>query len=62
MNHIVSQRVVAELAPTGVLRAGINMSNMLLVTGRTELGDPAGVSPDMADEIARRLGVTVTYV
>ena len=62
MNQIVSQRVVAELAPTGVLRAGINMSNMLLVTGRTESGDPAGVSPDMAAEIARRLGVAVTYV
>ena len=62
MNQIASQRVVAELAPTGVLRAGINMSNMLLVTGRTESGDPAGVSPDMAAEIARRLGVAVTYV
>ena len=62
MNQIVSQRVVAELAPTGVLRAGINMSNMLLVTGRTESGDPAGVSPDMAAEIARRLDVAVTYV
>jgi len=62
VNQIVSQRVVAELAPTGVLRAGINMSNMLLVTGRTESGDPAGVSPDMAAEIAQRLGVAVSYV
>jgi polar amino acid transport system substrate-binding protein len=62
VNQIASQRVVAELASTGVLRAGINMSNMLLVTGRTESGDPAGVSPDMAAEIARRLGVPVTYV
>jgi polar amino acid transport system substrate-binding protein len=62
VNQIVPQRVVAELAPTGVLRAGINMSNMLLVTGRTESGDPAGVSPDMAAEIARRLGVAVTYI
>lgn len=29
----MSQSVVAELAPHGVLRAGINMSNFLLVTG-----------------------------
>jgi polar amino acid transport system substrate-binding protein len=56
------KRVVEELAPTGILRAGINMSNMLLVTGRTETGDPAGVAPDMAAEIARRLGVPIAYV
>ena len=62
MSESVSKRVVEELAPTGILRAGINMSNMLLVTGRTEAGDPAGVSPDMAAEIARRLGVPIAYV
>ena len=58
----VASQVVAELAPTGVLRAGINMSNFLLVTGKTASGDPQGVSPDMAAEIARRLGVPVAYV
>jgi polar amino acid transport system substrate-binding protein len=46
----------------GVLRAGINMSNFLLVTGKTASGDPQGVAPDMAAEIARRLGVPVAYV
>jgi polar amino acid transport system substrate-binding protein len=55
-------QIVAELAPTGVLRAGINMSNFLLVTGKTASGDPQGVSPDMAAEIACRLGVPVAYV
>ncbi len=54
--------VIAELAPTGALRAGINLSNFLLVTGSTPSGDPAGVAPDMAAEIARRLGVPVKYV
>src|SRR5579863_3783730 len=58
----MSQSVVAELAPHGVLRAGINMSNFLLVTGRTASGDPDGVSPDMARAIADRLGVPVKYV
>jgi polar amino acid transport system substrate-binding protein len=57
-----SQQVLAELAPTGALRAAINMGNFLLVTGRTASGDPAGVSPDMAGEIASRLGVPVRYV
>ena len=31
----MSPDVVSQLAPTGVLRAGINMSNFLLVTGET---------------------------
>src|SRR3954453_19360987 len=56
------QEVVSELAPTGVLRAAINMGNFLLVTGRTSSGDPEGVAPDMAREIAWRLGVPVAYV
>jgi len=58
----MDRQIVAELAPNGVLRAGINMSNFLLVTGKTASGDPQGVAPDMAAEIARRLGVPVAYV
>jgi polar amino acid transport system substrate-binding protein len=58
----VHEQIVSELAPTGVLRAGINMSNFLLVTGKTAAGDPQGVAPDMAAEIAKRLGVPVAYV
>ena len=52
----------SELAPSGTLRAGINLANFLLVTGRSPDGDPEGVAPDMAAEIARRLGVPITYV
>jgi hypothetical protein len=55
-------QIKAELAPTGVLRAGINMGNFLLVTSRAENGDPAGVSPSMARAIADTLGVPVQYV
>lgn len=61
-SNAMSQSIVAELAPHGVLRAAINMGNFLLVTGRTPSGDPAGVSPDMASAIAERLGVPVKYV
>ena len=57
-----SQQIVSELAPTGTLRAAINMGNFLLVTGRTGDGDPQGVAPDMARAIADRLGVPVRYV
>lgn len=62
MRSVVVHQIVSELAPTGVLRAGINMSNFLLVTGKTDAGDPQGVAPDVAAEIARRLGVPVRYV
>src|SRR4051812_6956344 len=56
------QPIPADLAPHGVLRAAINMSNFLLVTSRAPNGDPAGVSPDMARAIADKLGVPVKYV
>ncbi|MGK0442060.1 MAG: polar amino acid transport system substrate-binding protein [Pseudohongiellaceae bacterium] len=58
----MSPEIVKELAPHGVLRAAINMSNFLLVTGRDKQGDPTGVSPDMAAELARRLGVGLTLL
>ena len=58
----MSPDVLSQLAPTGVLRAGTNLGNFLLVTGRTPSGDPEGVSPDMARAVADRLGVPVRYV
>lgn len=48
---------VSQLAATGVLRAGINMSNFLLVTKTSPEGIPEGVSPDIAHELASTLGV-----
>lgn len=59
---MVDQKIIAELAPHGVLRAAINMGNFLLVTGRTPSGDPDGCSPDMARAIAASLGVPVQMV
>ena len=57
-----SSAVIAELAPTGVLRAGINLSNFLLVTGRAANGDPQGIAPDMAGEIATTLKVPLKLI
>eukprot|EP00439_Symbiodinium_sp_Y106_P013734 s2732_g1.t5 len=51
-----------QLAPTGVLRAGINLANFLLVTGQSASGTPEGVSPDIAAEIAKRLGTALRLV
>lgn len=50
------------LAPSGTLRAGINLSNILLVTSRGADGEPQGVSPDMAAAFAARLGVPLQLV
>ncbi len=58
----MNEDVRRALAPTGVLRAGINMSNFLLVSSRTADGGPAGVSPDMAARIAGALGLEIRYV
>jgi len=58
----MSDKARAELCPTGALRAGINLSNFLLVTGRSAAGDPQGVAPDLAAAIAAALGVPVRYV
>ncbi len=56
------ERIRIELAPTGVLRVAINLSNFLLVSGRSAAGVPEGVSPDMARAVAERLGVPVEYI
>jgi len=55
--------VRSQLAPTGVLRAGINLSNFLLVTGKDEVtGDPVGVSPSLAKHLANKLEVPVKLI
>lgn len=57
-----SAAVRSQLAPKGFLRAGINLSNFLLVSRRDASGDPIGVAPDVAQALAERLGVAVRYV
>ena len=58
----MSNPVVMEFAPTGTLRAAINLANFLLVTGKKPNGDPDGVAPDLAAAIADDLGVGIEYV
>jgi polar amino acid transport system substrate-binding protein len=47
--------IKAELAPTGILRVGVNLGNFLLVNKQPD-GTLEGVVPDLATELARRLG------
>ncbi|KAL1516010.1 hypothetical protein AB1Y20_002623 [Prymnesium parvum] len=50
------------LAPHGVLRAGINLSNILLVSSRGPSGEPRGVAPDMARALAASLSLPLELV
>ena len=58
----MSDIILKQLAPKGYLRAAINMSNFLLVTGIDPNGDPEGVSPDMAKALANQLGVELKLI
>jgi polar amino acid transport system substrate-binding protein len=53
---------LADLAPTGTLRAAINFDNTLLASRDPATGEPGGISVELARELARRLGVPVAYV
>lgn len=50
-----NDNVLKQLLPKGKVRAGINLSNSLLVTGRDNDGNPEGVSPDLAMAVAKAL-------
>jgi polar amino acid transport system substrate-binding protein len=45
-----------DLAPTGALRASINLGNPVLASGTPD--DPSGITVALAREVAARLGVT----
>ena len=53
--------VVKELAPTGKLRAAINLGNPVLAQ-KGPGGEPRGVTVDLATELARRTGLTLELV
>jgi len=55
------EQALSELADPGSLRVGINLGNILLVTGTAPNGEPQGVAPDMAAALAESLGVAVSY-
>jgi polar amino acid transport system substrate-binding protein len=58
----VTPEVVAALAPTGRLRASVNLGNPVLASRDKASGELVGVSIDLARELGRRLGVPVDLV
>jgi polar amino acid transport system substrate-binding protein len=57
----VPAEVRAAFAPTGVLRAGINLGNPVIAQRDPAGGDPRGVGAALARELAKRLGVEVRF-
>lgn len=57
-----SPAVVAEFAPSGPLRAAINLGNPILASKDAGTGEPKGVSVDLARELASRLGVKLELI
>jgi polar amino acid transport system substrate-binding protein len=55
--RIVPSAITQDLAPTGTLRASINLGNPVLAQGTPTA--PTGVTVDMARELGARLGVPV---
>jgi polar amino acid transport system substrate-binding protein len=51
-----------DLAPTGHLRAAINLGNPVLASKDPATGEARGVSVDLARELSRRLGVPLAIV
>jgi polar amino acid transport system substrate-binding protein len=58
----IDAAVLADLAPAGRLRAGINFSNFVLAARDPKSGEPCGIAPDLARQIAQRLNVAIEFV
>lgn len=57
----MSLQLTSEFAPTGTLRAAINLGNPILANQNAD-GQPYGISIDIATELARRLNVPLTLL
>jgi polar amino acid transport system substrate-binding protein len=57
----ITPELVRALAPTGCLRASINLGNPILA-GRDAGGQASGVTVDLARDFAQRLGVALELV
>ena len=57
-----SPDLVARIAPTGTLRAAINLGNAVLAGRDAATGAPKGVTVDLAGQLAERLGVALELV
>jgi polar amino acid transport system substrate-binding protein len=58
----VTPAVIADLAPSGKMRVGINYGNALFAARDAKSGEISGIAADLARELGRRLGVPVELV
>jgi polar amino acid transport system substrate-binding protein len=56
---VIDPAILKDLAPTGKLRATINLGNIVLAQGTPDA--PRGITVDLSRELARRLGVPVEF-
>ena len=61
-NPIDDPTLIAEIAPTGKLRAVINLGNAVLARQQPDSDEPAGVSVDLARAFARLLGLELELI
>lgn len=58
----IDPTIVTAFAPTGKLRASINLGNPILANKNPSTGEPFGVSIDLARALAKRLDVDLELV
>ena len=58
----VTPELRRQFAPTGTLVAGVNFGNIVIAQKDPAGGAPRGVGPSLARELAKRLGVPISYV
>lgn len=58
----INSSIRRAFTPGGKLRASINLGNPILARRHEPTGEPAGISVDLANEFARRLGVDIELV
>ena len=61
-SKLAGASMAAVFAPSGTLRASINLGNPVLAALDPATGQPIGVSVDLATEFAKRLGVPLQLV
>ncbi|MFC9956328.1 hypothetical protein ACFVIB_03090 [Streptomyces nigra] len=59
MTPMDAAELAHDLAPTGVLRASINLGNPVLAQGT--LDEPSGVTVELAREVAARVALPVQF-
>jgi polar amino acid transport system substrate-binding protein len=58
----ISKELLQTIAPTGKLRASINLGNPILANKDPKTGKPFGISIDLANAFAEKLGLEIELV